>query len=142
MTRKNQQQIYNDQKIALTRARTARDVALRSINKILTIAEDDVINAENRPILEARILSLDKLVTTFNNEQQQDLSVLAEANEIDQFTEVDEDVTESMQSTCDRINLIPNCNAIPSDQELYFESTLSKRGRMFGPDNARARTVP
>jgi len=106
MTRKNQQQIYNEQKIALTRARTARDVALRSINKILTIAEDAVINSENRPILEARILSLDKLVTTFNNEQQHVLSVLAEANEIDQFTEVDEDVTESMQSTCDKINVI------------------------------------
>lgn len=106
MAKKNQQQIYNEQKIELTRARTARDVALRSINKILIIAEDAVIHSENRPILEARILSLDKLVTTFNNEQQHVLSVLAEANEIDQFTEVDEDVTESMQSTCDKINVI------------------------------------
>lgn len=46
MPRKNQQQISNDQKIALTRARAARDVALRSINKILSIANDAAINPD------------------------------------------------------------------------------------------------
>jgi len=107
MVRKNQQQNYNEQqKIELKRARAARDVALRSINKILSIAKDAVINPENRPTLEARVMSLDQLVTTFNKEQQVILSTLAEIDEVGQFMEVDENVTETMQSMCDQINVI------------------------------------
>ncbi|KAE9542414.1 hypothetical protein AGLY_003275 [Aphis glycines] len=64
----------------------------------LHIAKDAVINPENRPILEARVMSLDQLVTTFNSEQQVILSTLAEIDEVGQFMEVDENVTETMQS--------------------------------------------
>jgi len=107
MTRKNQQQIHNEQKkTELTRARAARDVALRSIKKILSIAKDAIINSENRPTLEARVMSLGQLVTDFNNEQKHILSTLAETDEVDQFVEVDENVTETMQSMCDQINVI------------------------------------
>ncbi|XP_008180394.1 uncharacterized protein LOC103308567 [Acyrthosiphon pisum] len=51
-------------------------------------------------------MSLDRLVTTFNNEQKHILSTLAEADEVDKFMEVDENVTETMQSMCDQINVI------------------------------------
>jgi hypothetical protein len=107
MTRKNQQQTnYEQKRIELTRARAARDVALRSINKVLNIANDAVIKPENRPTLEARIVSLDQLAITFNNEQKHILSVLAESDEIDEFIRIDENVTETMQSMCDQINVI------------------------------------
>ncbi|XP_060861320.1 uncharacterized protein LOC132938478 [Metopolophium dirhodum] len=51
-------------------------------------------------------MSLDQLVITFNNEQKHILSVFAETDEVDEFIRVDEDVTETMQSMCDQINVI------------------------------------
>ncbi|XP_060871192.1 uncharacterized protein LOC132945433 [Metopolophium dirhodum] len=51
-------------------------------------------------------MSLDQLVITFNNEQKHILSVFAETDEVDEFLRVDEDVTETMQSMCDQINVI------------------------------------
>ncbi|CAI6361523.1 unnamed protein product [Macrosiphum euphorbiae] len=51
-------------------------------------------------------MSLGQLVTDFNNEQKHILSTLAETDEVDKFVEVDENVTETMQSMCDQINVI------------------------------------
>ncbi|CAI6358741.1 unnamed protein product [Macrosiphum euphorbiae] len=51
-------------------------------------------------------MSLGQLATDFNNEQKHIISTLAETDEVDQFVEVDENVTEMMQSMCDQINVI------------------------------------
>lgn len=82
--------------VPFSHARTARDIALRSIKRVLDIAQDAMKNPEARPIFDERCLSLEKYVTDFNNEKKNISSILAECNQIDDFIVQDEVISETM----------------------------------------------
>jgi hypothetical protein len=122
--------------ISLAHTRMARDISLRSIQKLLEIAKDSVRNPEKRTMFEARYLSLDKFVAEFNTEQKHILSILAECNQKDKFMEQDEEISETMQVMCDEINVITaslksNLTTIPTPRCENVRSSIQCCMRRF-----------
>lgn len=90
----------------LTRARVARDAALRSVINLHALSLEAANDVHKREVFLARHNTLVRSRSTFEVEQQNVLTSLVDLDRASEFEETDADISEKMKNLCGEIEVV------------------------------------
>lgn len=115
----------------LLRARASRDMILRSIRNLETLAQEARSNVEKQSLFKARYPMLDKYVNQFEAQQQEVLNIMVDSELQDDFYSIDILTTDEMEELSGRIRMV--IEAIQTTSNETKQIPCQERVSHMGP---------